>query len=284
MIDPISDRVVSYDRSRDDAGVRLGDRATALVEDPAGLIWIGTDGSGLNVLDPATGRFAHFVHDAHDAASLSSDTVYALHVDAKGVLWVGTRGGGLDRVVGPPFAPRGPRFVNLSESDGLPNSTVYGIESDATGTLWISTNRGLASIQPDGHGIRSFRRDQGLQSNEFNFGAHYHGPDGTLYFGGNNGYNAFIPQRLRLSEPPQTIVLTNVLRANMRRLGIARSAQPCGCGLPRLRHQLPVRRARLRQPILGDIGGVGECVGCGFFKTITSRVGAILRTDIERQS
>jgi diguanylate cyclase (GGDEF)-like protein len=215
MIDPATDRIVRYDRSRANTGASLGDRATALVEDHAGMIWIGTDGSGLSVLDPATGRFAHFAHDTHDGASLSADIVYALHVDSNGVLWVGTRGGGIDRVVGAPFGPRGVRFVNLSESDGLPNSTVYGIESDSTGTLWVSTNRGLASIQPDGHGIRSFRRDQGLQSNEFNFGAHYHGSDGTLYFGGNNGYNAFIPQRLQLSQPPPTIVLTNVLRANV---------------------------------------------------------------------
>jgi diguanylate cyclase (GGDEF)-like protein len=216
MIDPVTDRILSYDRDRTDAGGLLGDRATVLVEDPAGLIWIGTDGSGLNVLDPATGRFAHFVHDMHDGASLSSDIVYALHVDPNGVLWVGTRGGGLDRVVGAPFAAGGAQFINLSESEGLPNSTVYGIESDATGTLWVSTNRGLASIQPNGHVIRGFRRDHGLQSDEFNFGAHYQGPDGTLYFGGNKGYNAFIPKRLQLSEPPPTIVLTEVLRANMR--------------------------------------------------------------------
>jgi diguanylate cyclase (GGDEF)-like protein len=216
MIDPLTDRVVRYDHGRDDAGALFGDRATSLVEDPAGFIWIGTDGGGLNVLDPATGRFAHFAHDPRDAASLSSDIVYALHVDAAGVLWVGTRGGGLDRVAGAPFAKDAVRFVNVSESEGLPNSTVYGIESDSAGTLWVSTNRGLASIQPDGRGIRAFRRDHGLQSNEFNFGAHYRAPDGTLYFGGNNGYNAFNPQRLQLSEAPPTVILTDVLRANMR--------------------------------------------------------------------
>jgi diguanylate cyclase (GGDEF)-like protein len=216
MIDPLTDHVLRYDHGRDDGGALLGDRATALVEDPAGLIWIGTDGGGLNVLDPATGRFAHFLHDPNDAASLSSDIVYALHLDAAGVLWVGTRGGGLDRVAGAPFSKGGVRFVNLSESEGLPNNTIYGIESDAAGALWVSTNRGLASIQPDGGGIRGFERDHGLQSNEFNFGAHYRAPDGTLYFGGNNGYNAFVPQRLQLSEAPPSVVLTDVLSANMR--------------------------------------------------------------------
>jgi diguanylate cyclase (GGDEF)-like protein len=216
MIDPLTDRVLRYDHGRDDGGALLGDRATALVEDPAGLIWIGTDGSGLNVLDPLTGRFAHFLHDPNDGASLSSDTVYALNVDAAGVLWVGTRGGGLDRVAGVPFSKGGVRFVNVSESEGLPNNTVYGIESDAKGVLWVSTNRGLASVQHEGGGIRGFQRDHGLQSDEFNFGAHYRGPDGTLYFGGNNGYNAFIPQRLELSEAPPSVVLTDVLSANMR--------------------------------------------------------------------
>ncbi len=214
MIDPLTDRSVRYPHGVDAGGALLGDRATALVEDPAGLIWIGTDGGGLSVLDPSTGRFAHFLHDPNDAGSLSSDIVYSLHVDPKGVLWVGTRGGGLDRVTGAPFGAGGVRFVNLSESEGLPNSTVYGIESDGTGALWVSTNRGLASIQPDAGVIRGFRREQGLQSNEFNFGAHYRGPDGTLYFGGNNGYNAFVPQHLKLSEVAPIVVLTDVLRAN----------------------------------------------------------------------
>ena len=48
--------------------------------------------------------------------------------------------------------------------------------------------------------MRGFRRNHGLQGDEFNFGAHYRAPDGTLYFGGSNGYNAFMPEHLQLND------------------------------------------------------------------------------------
>jgi diguanylate cyclase (GGDEF)-like protein len=215
-IDPDTDRVVRYEHGRDDATALSGDRATALAEDRTGLIWIGTDGGGLNVLDPISGRFAHFVHDPKNPNSLSANTVYAVHVDDMGVVWVGTRGGGLDRVVGAPFGHDRLRFENLSENDGLPNNTVYGIESDASGKLWVSTNRGLAAVLPADRSVRTFRRSHGLQGDEFNFGAHYRAADGTLYFGGANGYNAFLPERLRFNEKPPPVVLTEVLKLNAR--------------------------------------------------------------------
>jgi diguanylate cyclase (GGDEF)-like protein len=214
-IDPDSNRVTRYPHGRAAGSDGLsGDRATALAEDRSGRIWIGTDGAGLNVLDPASGQFKHFVHDAKEPNSLGANIVFALHVDDNGSVWVGTRGGGLDRAVGDPFGPQPMHFENLSESEGLPNSTVYGIESSSSGTLWVSTNRGLAEVRTQDRVVRSFRRSHGLQADEFNFGAHYRGPDGTLYFGGTNGYNAFLPQRLRFNEKPPPIVLTEVLKLN----------------------------------------------------------------------
>jgi len=213
-IDLKDDRVVRYAHGRDDEAGLSGDRATALAEDRNGLLWIGTDGGGLNVLDPASGRFVHFRHDANVANSLSGDTVYTLHVDAAGQVWAGTRGGGLDRIVGDPFAKSGLRFENLAESEGLPDSTVYGIESDSSGNLWVSTNRGVALVRPSDRSIRTFRHSHGLQGDEFNFGAHYRGPDGVLYFGGANGYNAFQPERLSVSDVRSQIVLTDVVKLN----------------------------------------------------------------------
>jgi len=211
-IDPDTDRVLRYPFGRDDADGLAGDRATALAEDRTGLIWIGTDGSGLDVLDPGTGRFAHFRHDPRNPASLSANSIYAVHVDDSGGVWVGTRGGGLDHARGSPFGKDGLRFDNVSEGDGLPNSTIYGIESDSSGNLWLSTNRGVAEFRPADRRIRSFRRSHGLQGDEFNFGAHYRAADGTLYFGGANGYNAFLPERLQFDEQPPTTVLTQILK------------------------------------------------------------------------
>jgi diguanylate cyclase (GGDEF)-like protein len=213
-IDPDRDTVFRYPISRQGSAGLSSDRATALAEDPAGLIWVGTDGGGLNVLDPSSGRIRHFLHDPTDASSLSSNTVYSVHIDERGRVWVGTRGGGLDRVVGNPFSLEGMHFSNLSESDGLPNSTIYGIESDASGRLWLSTNRGLTAFNPEDRSIRNFRPSHGLQGDEFNFGAHYRGADGTVYFGGPNGYNAFLPEGLHFNMHPPQVALIELLKLN----------------------------------------------------------------------
>lgn len=213
-IDSDTNKVTRYPIQRNGAPGLSSDRATALAEDRTGLIWIGTDGGGLNVLDPASGRFRAFTHAPDDPKSLSADTVYAVHVDERGGIWVGTRGGGLDRVIGTPAGKQTLSFRNYSEGDGLPNSTVYGIESSARGLLWLSTNRGLARLNPADGQVRSFGRSQGLQSDEFNFGAHYQSPSGEMFFGGARGYNAFYPDRLRFNEIPPPVVLTEFARFN----------------------------------------------------------------------
>lgn len=213
-IDPANDQVTRYPTPRNGAAELARVRATALAEDHAGLIWIGTDGGGMSVLDPASGRLARFQHTANDPNSLSANTVYAIHVDERGAVWVGTRGGGLDRVIGTPFGPEPPHFQNFSEREGLPNSTVYGIESDPSGQLWLSTNHGLARFNPAAKSFRTFVRSNGLQGNEFNFGAHYRAPGGELFFGGPGGYNAFFADRLRFNDTAPPIVLTSFMKFN----------------------------------------------------------------------
>jgi diguanylate cyclase (GGDEF)-like protein len=189
-------------------------RVTSIAQDLSGAMWIGTDGGGLNLLDPATRAIRQYRHDPGRAGTLSADTVYSVHVDRAGNVWVGTQGGGLDRVVGSASDPQGITFANVSESEGLPNNVIYGIRSDQAGNLWLSTNAGLARFDPGSGAVKAFRRSQGLQGDEFNFGAHYRSGDGKLYFGGADGYNAFYPERLEEGSVPPAVVLTAFEKMN----------------------------------------------------------------------
>jgi len=171
------------------------DRITAILEADDGRLWIGTDGAGLNLFDPSTGTAERFVHDPLDASSLPADTVCALYQDAFGTLWVATRGGGLARMDSAPSATHGPEFTSYSEADGLPNSVVYGIQPDDHGNLWLSTNLGLSQFDPASLTFINYDVDDGLQANEFNFGAAYRSSAGELFFGGINGYNSIVPEQ-----------------------------------------------------------------------------------------
>lgn len=188
-------------------------RATSFAEDQNGVIWVGTDGGGLHWLERETNRWHRLQHDADDPNSLSGDTVYALYPAANGNLWVGTRSG-LDRLTGSTSSPSELKFENVLMGKGLVGNAVYGIHEDAAGDLWLSTNNGLVRYSPDTQLVRSFHRIHGLQDDEFNFGASYAAADGRLYFGGLNGFNAFLPEALEFNSHPPEVVLTSLAVAN----------------------------------------------------------------------
>lgn len=184
------------------------DVVTALADDASGAVWVGTEGGGLNRLDPRTGRFRRFAHDPADPGSLADDTVYSLHADASGTLWVGTRSG-LSRLDPGAGAVR---FRTYTSGDGLAGNAVYGIESDGAGRVWLSGSQGLVRFDPRTGAFKQYTASQGLQGNEFNFGAHYRSPRGELLFGGPSGYNAFLPERLQANPVPPAIALVSFLK------------------------------------------------------------------------
>jgi signal transduction histidine kinase/ligand-binding sensor domain-containing protein/DNA-binding response OmpR family regulator len=209
-----SGAVTRYPFGRADADALSDPRASAIAEDARGNLWIGTAGGGLNLLDRKTGRFYHYRRNDRDPNSLSDDAVYALHVDRHGDLWIGTAGGGLDRMIGSSDAPASVRFENQSGFAGMTRQVVYGIESDIDGRLWLSTNNGLTRFDPRAGTSKVFHEAHGLQGEDFNFNAHYRGRDGTLYFGGSNGFNAFSPDAVTREAPAPRVVLTSVTKLN----------------------------------------------------------------------
>ena len=198
----------NFEHDPTDKTTLSGARATAIVEDAGGGIWVGTDGGGLNQLDESGSGWRRLTHSADDPFSLSANTVYTLHTDLLGNLWVGTRAG-LDRLTIPTGTSERLRFHNIAIRRGQANNPVYGIRSDAAGNLWLSTNRGLVRYNLATGAVREFHESQGLQGEEFNFGASYSNADGELFFGGSNGFNAFAPTDLEFNHQPPPLVLTS---------------------------------------------------------------------------
>jgi ligand-binding sensor domain-containing protein len=69
---------------------------TALWQDRAGKLWIGTAG-GLDYFDPVTESFSHFTHQPDVPTSLGAPKVTCIREDREGNLWVGTRAGACTR-------------------------------------------------------------------------------------------------------------------------------------------------------------------------------------------
>jgi PAS domain S-box-containing protein len=214
LLDRQSERFTSFRHDPANPASLSNDRVVAIHEDAFGLLWIGTHGGGLNRLDPESGRFTHIGSGLEHDRSLSSDSPWSFFEDSNRDLWIGTQDGGLnlwravdraaDRVV----------FTHYGVDEGLPSDSIYGIEADSQGRLWLSTNRGLVRFDPVAEDFKTYDTSQGLQSNEFNFGAHLRTTDGALVFGGINGFNLFYPERLRENEHVPPVVLTKFLKFN----------------------------------------------------------------------
>ncbi|RLA49763.1 MAG: hypothetical protein DRR42_14965 [Gammaproteobacteria bacterium] len=193
------------------------DKVIALFQDSLGLIWVGTE-KGLNKFDSSTNTFESFFSKPGDANSISSDMVWAFFEDEKQRLWLGTRGGGLNRWdVEDRKRSRG-NFHNYSESISLPSSNVYGIKSDASGNLWLSHNRGISKFNPATLETHQYGRRDGLQGTEFNMGAAFQTNLGTIYFGGNQGFNIIAAKGVEKRNIPPKVSISDIRIMNEKKV------------------------------------------------------------------
>ncbi len=101
----------------------------AIVQEPAGDVWFGTDGAGLERLHE--GRAETFTK----TNGLPSNSISALLLDEDGTLWAATSGG-LARL-------RHGTWTRFTKADGLPTASLSYLLDDGRGFLWIGSNAGL---------------------------------------------------------------------------------------------------------------------------------------------
>jgi ligand-binding sensor domain-containing protein len=195
-----------YDKTHDrfERVLRDGLSVLAIQEDREGQLWLGTLGGGLLRTDRDGRVLARYRHDAALPGSLSNNTVCSIYEDSATNLWVGTCGGGLNR-----YNRGTDDFTHFTTVDGLPNDVVYGILPDSRGNLWLSTTDGLSRFDPVTKFIKNYYESDGLQNDEFNQGAFLRGRDGTLYFGGVDGFSAIQADSIQPNVNIPPVVLTS---------------------------------------------------------------------------
>jgi methyl-accepting chemotaxis protein/ligand-binding sensor domain-containing protein len=163
---------------------------------------VGTEASGLADYDVASGKVRMHQSLASDSTSLSGNTVRAALESEPNVLWIGTSTG-LDR-----FDRSTNTLEHFSEREGLPSGYVAGLAKDRQGNLWISTDRGLVRYDLGRKRFKRYTTVDGLQGSEFNAHSYFHSRDGTLFFGGNNGFNVIRPDQIAQNAAKPPVVLT----------------------------------------------------------------------------
>ncbi len=132
----------------------------------------------------------------------------ALHTDIRGWIWAGTEDG-LKL-----FKQRGQEEQIFYTEDGLSNNFVHAILEDRNHSLWITTSYGISKVLVDSvnEKIRfiNFNTYDGTLTGEYSDGAAFEAADGTLYFGGIDGFNILNPDHVPAVQIPFKPVFTNL--------------------------------------------------------------------------
>ena len=175
---------------------------SSILEDSSGKLWIGTMYGLYSLNETKKGSFEYSLY-LQGPGSISSNSVLVVYEDARQNLWIGTTDKGLNQL-----NLKTGEFSVIQKNDGLASNTVRGIVADEKGNLWISGNQGISKLCLHNREITNYTVNDGLKSNYFLGRSSLRSRIGELFFGSNNGFNAFFPDNIRINSEKPLVVLS----------------------------------------------------------------------------
>ena len=169
------------------------DVVTGFFSDNYGILWIATDGGGLNKvnLEPI---FGHYKQVSGEENGLSSDFIKCFLKTAKGEVFVGTFDGGLN------LTDRNARHTlafkhNAQDQKSIAANCVAALLQDRQKVIWVGTSKGISRFNPLNHTFDNFKLDPDPLNNQVT--ALFERKNGTILVGTSNNTFVFDPR----SEP-----------------------------------------------------------------------------------
>lgn len=152
-------RITRYKSIKGQKNALAQDNVSALAEDKEGLVWIGTQGGGVQSLNPKTGAFT-----AYNMATvgLLSDKISSLSIGKGDLLWMGTAEGvsALDLETKKVTNLKGTK----SGKEHFSNQHISYVYEDSRGLVWAGTREGLNIYNPKTDELYILSAEQGLSS------------------------------------------------------------------------------------------------------------------------
>ena len=170
---------------------------SSIYRDRAGVLWVGTENGGLNILDFRQGQFGSYRHRPGNPGSLSPGVVSAIHQDRNGILWVGFTLFALDRLDRKTgqithYLPGSGNKNALGKGSSLRNN----IYRDAQGYLWFGGwDSGLDRFDERSGQFKHYRHKPGDPNSLLsdNILCMYQDRSGKLWVGQVEGLSSFDP-------------------------------------------------------------------------------------------
>ena len=165
-------------------------------QDRGGVLWVGTENAGLNVLNFRQEQFLRYTHRPADPNSLSPGRVKAIYRDSDGVVWVGLFPRALDRL-----ERKTGQIIHYVPDRGHENAlgrgtNVNSIYRDAAGYLWVGGGgSGLVRFDERTGRFKRYRHDPGdprslISNNVYTI---YGDRSGQMWVGLEGGITRFDP-------------------------------------------------------------------------------------------
>lgn len=178
---------------------------TQIIEDSHGVLWVSTLYGLYNVIRNEDKTFDYRLYRLDiNPSGLNSNTIQCVYEDDKGNLWVGTVDNGLNVRM-----RHNSNFQSFHKADGLASNTVRSVLMDKFGNIWISGNMGLSKLNTHTNTFTNYDKLDGLSSNHF-YNSSLISSSGKLFFGSNNGFNAFYPDSIQRSSKKPVVYLTDL--------------------------------------------------------------------------
>jgi ligand-binding sensor domain-containing protein/signal transduction histidine kinase/DNA-binding response OmpR family regulator len=194
-----------YNRQQDNftALPEFGEHIQTLLEDDQDVLWCCTQGDGVHYYSAATG-YGSFKYNPADENSLVENHVNGIFQDSRRNLWFATEGGLCK------YDRNKRKFTRYTTRDGLPDNLIFRIMEDNAGNLWISTSKGLVCFNPDAMTVKTYKRLNGLLSDQFNYNSSYKDTDGMMYFGSMKGLIRFNPGQFVKNSAAPPVYITGI--------------------------------------------------------------------------
>ena len=167
--------------------------------------------NGVVMFDKTKKSFSSSIFDIFIGVKTKELIVFTLFIDSERNIWFGSESG--------LFVINEDSSVYKYYKKELSNISVKSILEDHHGNLWLGTNDGLVKFLnaiklPEKPLFIEYSVDDGLQGNEFIYRSCLKGSDGTMYFGGINGFNVFHPDSIKEYSDSLYVVITDFLLFN----------------------------------------------------------------------
>lgn len=156
---------------------------TCIYADKYGVLWIGTNYSGMYEFNTLNGKIQQFSSNPNDSENNPYETILCIFEDSEGFLWVGTFSNGLNR-----FERNNKVFLpcNSSIQNNLEQKCITAITEDKSGNIWIGVDKSGINILKKSS-FHNFYTNKGSSHNIIN--TFYEDSTGDIWFGSDGGLN-----------------------------------------------------------------------------------------------